>query len=323
MRPSRLVLALSLALVSGAPALAANWPDKPVTLVLPYPPGGNVDGAARIIGDRLQARLGQPFIVENRSGAGGLIAGEYVARAKPDGYTFFMGANGPILFSPTIFSRKNAYDWKTDFLPVSLVSVTPLVMQVSAGKPYADFAALMAQARQNGNALTMASPGAGTQNHLVSEYLQRETGATWTTAHYRGNSPATMDVIGGQVDFNFDQLSVAQPLIQEGRTRALAVTSAQRVPQLPNVPTLQELGLKDFTALTFTGILAPAKTPDAIVQTLSSTLQEILAEPEVRKRFETVGAEARGSSPEDFTAYLTREDARWMPIIEQAGIAAQ
>ncbi|WP_409513981.1 Bug family tripartite tricarboxylate transporter substrate binding protein [Variovorax sp. MHTC-1] len=305
------------------PALAQNtWPDKPVKLVLPYPPGGNVDGAARIISEQLQAVFKQPFVVENRPGAGGMIAGEAVAKAQPDGYTFFMGANGPILFSPTIFKR-NAYDWKKDFAPVSSVSFTPLVLQVHPSTPYKTVAELIAAGKKPGNALTMASPGAGTTNHLLSEYLQRESGAQWTTVHYKGNAPATTDLLGGQVQFNFDQLSVAGPFIQQGRTRALAVSSPKRLPQLPDVPTLQEVGFKDFSTETFTGILAPRATPKEIVVRLSDALQKILADKAVQAKFQALGSEARGTTPEQFTEFLAKEDARWMPVIKQANITAE
>lgn len=266
--------------------------------------------------------MAAPRLWEALFGAGGMIAGEFVAKSAPDGYTFFMGANGPILFSPTIFKR-NAYDWKKDFAPVSSVSFTPLVLQVNAGTPYKTIAEFIAAAKKPDGALTMASPGAGTTNHLVSEYLQRESGAKWLTVHYKGNAPATTDLLGGQVQFNFDQLSVAQPFIQQGRTRALAVTSAKRVPQLPDVPTMQEAGFKGFEAETFTGILAPVGTSPAVLQRFSEALQKILADKAVQNRFETLGAEARGSTPEQFTKFLAKEDARWMPVIKQANITAE
>lgn len=311
------------ATLAAVPAVAQDtWPDKPVRLVLPYPPGGNVDGAARIVSEQLQSRFRQPFLVDNRPGAGGLIAGEYVAKAAPDGYTFFMGANGPILFSPTIFKR-DVYDWKKDFAPVSSVSFTPLVLQVNAMTPYRTIGAFMAAARKPDNALTMASPGAGTTNHLVSEYLQRESGARWLTVHYKGNAPATTDLLGGQVQFNFDQLSVAQPFIQQGRTRALAVTSARRVPSMPDVPTLQEAGFAGLEAETFTGILAPTGTAPDILARFSEALRQILADPAVQAKFQTLGAEARGSTPEQFTRFLTKEDQRWMPVIQQSHISAE
>jgi tripartite-type tricarboxylate transporter receptor subunit TctC len=314
---------VACAALASLPTVALGaWPDKPVKLILPYPPGGNVDGAARIISEQLQAIFKQPFLVDNRPGAGGMIAGEAVAKAAPDGYTLFMGANGPILFSPIIFKR-NSYDWKKDFAPVSSVSFTPLVLQVHPSTPYKTLAELITAGKKPGNTLTLASPGAGTTNHLVSEYLQRESGAHWTTVHYKGNAPATTDLLGGQVQFNLDQISVAGPFIQKGRTRALAVTSSKRLPQLPDVPTLQEVGFKDFSAETFTGILAPQATPPDIIIRLSEALQKILADKAVQAKFQVLGSEARGSSPEQFSQLLTKEDARWTPIIKQANITAE
>ncbi len=319
---SVILIALSPALVV-LPAFAQTaWPDKTVKLLVPYPPGGNVDLAARIVSEQLQNEFKQPFVVENRPGAGGMIAGEAVAKAAPDGYTLFIGANGPILFSPTIFQR-HPYDWKKDFAPVSSVSFTPMVLQVHPSTPYKNVGELFAEAKKSGNTLTMASPGAGTTNHLVSEYLQRETGASWTTVHYKGNAPATNDLLGGVVQFNFDQLSVSGQFIKQGRTRPLAVTSPKRLAQLPDVPTLQEAGFKDFSAETFTGILAPRATPPEIVKRLSEALQKVLADKAVQAKFQAIGSESRGSSPEQFTQLLTLEDARWMPIIKQAKIDAQ
>ncbi|WP_454732841.1 MULTISPECIES: Bug family tripartite tricarboxylate transporter substrate binding protein [Cupriavidus] len=305
-----------------SPILAQAWPDKPVRVVVPYPPGGNVDSAGRIIGAKLQEIFKQPFLVDNKPGAGGMIAAEAVARARPDGYTLFLGANGPILFSPMIY-RKNNYDWKKDFIPVSSVSFTPVILQVNNAVPFKTVGELIAAARKPGNDLTMASPGAGTQNHLASEYLQHKTGAHWITVHYKGNAPATTDLLGGQVQFNFDQLSVALPFIQQGRTRALAVGSAKRLPQLPNVPTFQESGFPDMTVETFTGLLAPAGTPQDIVQKLSGALRQILADKDVQAKFEALGAQARGSTPEQFKQFLTNEDKRWTPLIKQANITAE
>ncbi len=301
----------------------ASWPDKPVRLVVPYPPGGNVDGAARVIAEQLQAAFGQPFLVENKPGAGGLLAGQSVASAAPDGYTYFMGANGPILFAPLIFGRADVYDWKRDFVPVGTVSFTPMVLQVHPSVPYKTIGEFLAAAKKKDGTLTMASPGAGTSNHLVSEYMQREGGLQWTTVHYKGNAPATTDLLGGQVQFNFDQLSVALPFIQQGRVRALAVTSTKRLSQLPDVPTLAESGFNGLSAETFTGLLAPKGTPVEIVQRFSAALQKILADKAVRARFETMGAEARASTPEQFQELLAREDGRWTPIIRQANIKAQ
>lgn len=310
----------ALALMA-ATTLAHAWPDKPVKIVVPYPPGGNVDVAARLISPGLQAAFGQPFIVENKPGAGGMIAGEQVALAEPDGYTLFMAANGPLLFSPLIFKRQ-AYKWDKDFEPISSVSYTPLVLQVRPGLPVKTLGELLALARKEPGKLNMASPGAGTTNHLVSELLQSLTGARWTTAQYKGNAPATTDLLGGQVDFNFDQISVSLPYIKEGRTRGLAVTTARRVPSLPDIPTFAEAGVPGMEAATFTGLLAPKGTPPEVLARLSQALEKILSQPEIIQRFQELGADAQASSPADFTRYLAAEDARWTPIIERAGITA-
>lgn len=300
----------------------SQWPDKPVRLIVPYPPGGNVDSAARIISDRLGAVFKQQFLVENKAGAGGLIAGEFVARSEPDGYTFFVGANGPILFAPLIFKR-DVYNWKKDFAPVSSVSFTSLVLQVHPSTPYKTVAQLLEAGKNPASKLSMASPGAGTTNHLISELVQEQSGAKWLTVQYKGNAPATSDLLGGQVDFNFDQVSVALPYIKDGRTRALAVSSPQRLPQLPDVPTLQEAGFKGLTAETFTGVLAPKGTPAAIVNRLSEALQTVLAEKPMQDKFAGLGAQSRGSKPEQFTEFLAAEDARWTPIIKKINITSQ
>jgi tripartite-type tricarboxylate transporter receptor subunit TctC len=321
MKPLLIGSLMALAAVCSAPAAAEAWPARPVRIVVPYPPGGNVDVAARIIAPGLQAAFGQPFIVDNKSGAGGMIGAEDVARSAPDGYTLFLAANGPLLFSPLIF-RRAAYKWDKDFVPISSVSFTPLVLQVRPSLPVNNVQELLAMARKDPGKLTMASPGAGTTNHLVSELLQSLTGVHWTTAHYKGNAPATTDLLGGQVDFNFDQVSVSLPFIKEGKVRALAVTTANRVPSLPDVPTFAQAGVQGMEASTFTGLLAPKGTPPEIVQRLSAALEKILKEKDVIARFDGLGAEARGSTPEAFAQYLAREDARWTPIIKNANITA-
>lgn len=310
-----------LAFVIGS-AHAAQWPTQPVRIVVPYPPGGNVDVAARIIAPSLQKEFGQPFVVENRAGAGGLIAGEHVARSKPDGNTLFMAANGPLLYSPIIFNRP-VYHWKEDFDPISMVSMTPMVMQAHPSLEADTLQELIEYAKKNPGKLNMASPGAGTSNHLMSEMLQRETDATWMTVHYKGNAPATTDLIGGQVDFNFDQVSVALPFLEQGQLKPLAVTSKERVPALPDVPTLEESGMDGLVAYTFTGLLAPKGTPDDVIQRISSSLQKTLAQPDIIEQFQALGAEAHSATPEDFLAYLENEDKRWVPIIEAVNIDAQ
>ncbi len=312
-----LLVAASLAL----PALAQEWPQKPVKLVVPYPPGGNVDGAARIVATELAKSLGQPVLVENKAGAGGLLAGEMVAKSEPDGYTLFVAANGPLLYSPTIFNRP-LYHWQKSFVPISSISLTPLVLQAHPSLAVKTVPDLIALAKAKPDTLTMASPGAGTTNHLMSEMLQKVTGAKWITVHYKGNAPATQDLLGGQVNFNFDQVSVAQPFIKDGRTRALAVIAPQRVKWLPDVPTLEEQGIKGVEGQTFTGLLAPAGTPAPVIAKLSAALRAALEDTAVIGKFYAAGAETRWMSPQDFAAYLQKEESTWMPVIKAANIKA-
>jgi len=317
MRKLLLLAAALCALV--APAAAQGWPDRPVRLVVPYPPGGNVDTAARIVADKLQLKLGQPIVIENKAGAGGLIGGEFVAKAAPDGYTLFVGANGPILFAPAI-TGKHSYAWDKDFAPISTISLTPLVLQVHPSVPAKTLAEFFALAKREGGKLNMASPGPGTTNHLLSELLQSVAGVTWTTVHYRGNAPATNDLIAGHVQFNFDQISVALPFVKDGKTRALAVTGTKRAHWLPDVPTFAELGYKDVVGQTFTALLAPAGTPAPVIAKLSAAMNEILADKDVVARFDAIGAEAVAMSPEELRQYLASEDATWMPIVRKANI---
>jgi tripartite-type tricarboxylate transporter receptor subunit TctC len=323
MKPMRkLSMVVALLAAFSAPALAQTWPERTIRLIVPYPPGGNVDGAARILANRLQDKLGQSVVIENKAGAGGLIGGEMAAKSPPDGYTLFVGANGPILFAPEI-SGKRSYHWSRDFAPISTISLTPLVLQVHpavAAKTLAEFFDL---ARREPGRLNMASPGPGTTNHLLSELLQATAGVTWTTVHYKGNAPATNDLIAGHVQFNFDQISVALPFIKDGRTRALAVTGTKRAHWIPDVPTFAELGYKDITGQTFTALMAPAGTPPAIIGKLNAVLTEILREPDVVEKFDLMGAEAAAMSPEALRNYLASEDATWMPIVRKANIKGE
>ena len=320
----RILLSACLALVTilTTPVLAQQWPTRSVRLIVPYPPGGNVDSAARIVADKLQEATGQPFVVENKAGAGGLVAGEYFKKSDPDGYTFFVGANGPVLFAPLIAGRE-AYNWRLDFIPITTISMTPIVLEVNPAVPAKNLAELLALARKEPGKLTMASPGIGTSNHLLSELMQSSLKLQWVTVQYRGNAPATNDLIGGQVQFAFDQISVALPFITSGKVRALAVTSPKRTVWLPDVPTFAELGYKDFNAQTFTGIFAPAKTPEPIVNKMHDLMAKVLSDPTVKDRFNKIGAEATVMSRADFKKYLEDEDGKWVPIIKRINIKAQ
>jgi len=316
-----LTLMAAFAAMLAGPVAAEQWPARNVKLIVPYPAGGNVDTAARIVADKLQERLGQPFVIENKAGAGGLIAGEAFAKSPDDGYTLFVGANGPVLFAPEI-AKRDAYNWKRDFIPITTISMTPLVLEVHPSVKAQTVKEFFDLVRREPGKLSMASPGAGTTNHLLSELAQSSLGLQWVTVHYRGNAPATNDLIGGQVHFAFDQISVALQYFKSGMLRPLAVTSAQRTSWLPEVPTFKELGYPEFDAQTFTGLFAPAGTSAPIVAKLQETMAAILKDPAVVEKFNKIGADAVAMTPAAFTAYLTSEDAKWIPIVRKANIKA-
>ena len=318
------IAGVAVALFDGAlntPAAAQQWPARNVRLIVPYPAGGNVDSAARIIADKLQERLGQPFIVENKAGAGGLIAGEAFAKVTPDGYTLFVGANGPVLFAPEI-AKRDAYNWKRDFLPITSISMTPLVLEVHPSVEAKDCKEFFDLARREPGKLTMASPGAGTTNHLLSELVQSSARPAMAHGALPRQRARINDLIGGQVQFALDQISVGLPYFKSGMLRPLAVTGSHRASWLPDVPTFNELGYKEFDGQTFTGLFAPAGTPAPIVTKLHEALAEILKDPAIVEKFYALGAEAVAMTPADFTSYLEREDAKWIPVVRKANIKA-
>ena len=307
--------------VAGGSGTGQQWPARTVKLVVPYPPGGNVDGAARIIADKLQGALGQPFIVENKAGAGGLIAGEMFAKSPPDGYTLFVGANGPVLFAPEI-AKRDAYNWKRDFLPISSISMTPLVLEVHPSVQAKTLKEFIDLAKRDPGKLTMASPGAGTTNHLLSELMQSTLGLQWVTAHYRGNAPATNDLIGGQVHFAFDQISVSLPHIKSGMFRALAVTSPHAHEVVARRADLRRARLQGFRRPDFYRPVRAGRHAAAVVDKLHEALAAILKDPAVVEKFDKLGAEAVAMTPAEFKAYLEREDAKWIPVVRKANIKA-
>lgn len=324
MTPSRrwhAVAAVFLALASLGVARAADWPEKPVRLVVPYAPGGNLDVSARLLATRFQALLGQPFVVENRPGAAGLIAGEFVARAPADGYTYFVGANGPLLYSPLIL-RRPVYRWDKDFMPVGSIAFTPMVILVSPKVAANNLKELLDLARKQD--LSMASQGSGSAPHLLSELLQATAGVRWTTVHYKGSAPALTALIAGDVAFSVELVSTALPQIQAGSLHAIAVTSPRRTASLPNVATVGEQGFPTLESEAFSGLFAPANTPPAVLARFAATIEQVVAEPEIAARFTAMmNAEARALKPDAFTRYLKGEYDKWSEIIERAKIQAE
>jgi tripartite-type tricarboxylate transporter receptor subunit TctC len=304
------------------PASAHEYPDRAIKLVVPYTAGGNSDVAARILAERLQASLGQPVVVENKAGAGGLIGAEFVVKSEPDGYTLLLSGNGPILFAPEMATRR-AYEWRRDFVAITMLSITPMVLQVGPKAPAKSVREFLDAVGASPGKLNMASPGVGTLNHLLSELIQHKYKLSWTTVQYRGNAQATNDLIAGHVDFNFDQLSVALPFIKDGKTRALGVSGDRRHPDMPDVPTFAEAGFPEIAGSTFTGLMAPAKTPPEIVGRLNTEVVKILTDPDVKAKFKVLGAEATPMSSAAFTQFLETEDATWIPVIRKANIKMQ
>ncbi|MDP3619763.1 MAG: tripartite tricarboxylate transporter substrate binding protein [Ramlibacter sp.] len=315
-------LVFSSLLLATAACFAQAPASEPLRLVLPYSAGGNVDSTARLIAPGLSKALGRSVVIENKTGAGGLIAGEHVAKSKPDGLTMFVTSNGPILHSPLIYGRP-VYDWRKDFVPVGSISLTPMVLLSTPDAAITNIRELVTAAKAKPGGLTMAAPGSGSTNHLMALLLEKETGVRFNVVQYKGMAPATTDLLGGHVQLTFDQIAPALPHATKGTLRPVAVTSPTRLSVLPNVPTFRELGLPQLEASSFVGMFAPAGTPPATLATLSAALAKVLAEPETASRLQQLGASVSVQAPGEFSAFLRREDDKWIPLIKSAAIKAE
>jgi tripartite-type tricarboxylate transporter receptor subunit TctC len=314
-------LVATFCLAAGA-VRAADYPSEPVHLIVPYAPGGNVDAAARVLGDQLTKALHQPFIVENKPGAAGIIAGQYVAHAKPDGYTILIGTNAPMVLGPLIYA-KPPYDPEKSFAPISTLAFTPTLLVTSAVLPVTTMKEFFERARQHPGDLTVSVDAVGSINHVASELLQRENGVTWRSVHYRGNAEGVTDLIAGHIDGAITQITVVSGEIQAGKLRALAVLGPERIAGLPSVPTLAEAGYKPVNADAFAGLVAPVRTPAAVIDLLSKSTADALAKPEVQERLQKLGIIARASTPKAFADYLSAERATWGPVIKAAHITTE
>ncbi len=302
-----------------APASAQQFPTRPITLVVPYAAGGNVDISARALQAGLGDSLGQPVVVENRPGAAGTLAGQYVARAVPDGHTLFVGSNGPIMLGPMTMPTP-PYHWQQAFAPVSTLAVATNTLVVRPSLPAKTMAELVEYSRSNPGKLTVAVDSIASINHFMAELLRLKSGMTWTEVHYRGNAPAVTDLIAGNVDVGFFQLVDTAPHLKAGTLRALAILGATRAPSLPDVPTMAEAGYPDVQGVTFNGVFAPKATPRAVVDKLSAAIRAALAKPEVAERLAALGSTARGSTPQEFASFLTQETEKWTDVMKRANI---
>jgi tripartite-type tricarboxylate transporter receptor subunit TctC len=303
-------------------AQTASYPNKPIRIVVPFPPGGATDILARAAGQRLQEAFGQPVVIDNRPGAGGNIGAELVAKAPPDGYTFLMGTVGTHAINASLYA-KMPYDHVKDFVPVVLVAGVPNVLVVHPSVPANSVQELIAYAKANPGKLNFASSGSGTSIHLSGELFKVLTGVQMQHVPYKGSAPAVADLIGGQVQLMFDNLPSALPQIKGGKLKALAVTSATRAPALPDVPTVAEAGVPGFEASSWFGLLAPAGTPPDIVAKINGEVAKWLATPEAREKLAAQGANAAGGTPADFAKHIATETTKWAKVVKESGAKAE
>jgi tripartite-type tricarboxylate transporter receptor subunit TctC len=315
-------VASTIAVGCCASVYAAQYPEKPVRILVPFAPGGNVDITARIVSPAFGKAFGQQMIVENRPGAGGTIATDAVAKAPPDGHTLLMASSSVMTNGPALYPRL-PYDIVRDFAPVGRVAVVPLAIVVHPSVPAKTTKDLIAVAKSQGGKMLMANAGVGTTNHLIAELFMIRTGARMALIPYKGSGQALVDLLAGHVYAHVDQISSALPYIKADRIRAIAVTTAKRAAPLPDVPTLAESGVPGFDASTVTGILAPAATPRHIVTQLNATLPKILAASEIRERFAALGAEVQPSTPEQLAQFIREDLAQWVKVVKQAGIKVE
>ena len=319
MRSLRVVLSTVFLTVLIQPAAAQSFPSKPITMVVPYAPGGNVDVTARVLQAAIGDALGQPVVIENRPGGAGLIAGDYVARADPDGHTLFVGSNGPIILGPLTMARP-AYQWEQAFAPVSSLAIATNMLLVRPSLPVRSVKELVDYAKQNPNKLTLATSSIASINHFLGELFKLKAGITWTEVHYRGNALAINDLIAGHVDVGFQQLVDAAQHLRSGKLRALAVPGKVRAAAVPDVPTMADAGYPEVDGVTFNGIFAPKATPRPVIERLSGVVRAALQKQNAIDQLAALGSQARGSTPEEFGRFLQDETRKWGELVRAANI---
>jgi tripartite-type tricarboxylate transporter receptor subunit TctC len=298
---------------------AGAYPERPIRIIVAFAPGGNIDLNARTVAPGLAAELGQPVVVENRAGAGSRIGTEYAAKAAADGYTMLLGASGSITINP-VFGTNVAYDPVRDFAPTSTISLVPIALVVHPSLPARTAKEFIALAKARPGQLLMASAGAGSNTHLTGELFQVVAGVKFTHVPYKGGGPAVIDLVAGQTQLVFDQVTTSTPHVKAGKLRAIAVAFPKRSPVLPDVPTMVESGVNDFEAATVTGIFLPAATPKEIVNRVYTALIKVLDQPATRDAFTRLGAEVIKSTPEELGKRVRDDLARWKKVQQQTGI---
>ena len=296
-----------------------DYPSRPVRIIVPFAPGGSTDVVARILADRLGTELKQSFIVENKPGAGGNIGADAVAKSTPDGYTLLMGTTGVLAINKYLY-KDMSFDPDRDLAPVSYTSLITNILVVNPQVPARTVADLLKLAKSDPGRLTFASSGAGSSTHLSAELFKSMAGVDILHVPYKGSSQALTDVMSGQVTMLFDNAPSSIPFIEQGRLRAVAVTSTKRLANLPDVPTIDEAGVKGYESLSWSGIAAPAATPRRIIDKLNAAVEKILREPDVRERFAKLGVEPVGGPPEAFSRHIRAESEKWSRVVKAANI---
>ena len=321
MNTRRIVFSLlaCVAVLAVADANAQPYPNKPIRMIVPFPPGGPIDTMARLAGKFITDSVGQQVVVENRPGAGGVVGSDYVAKAAPDGYTLIMGNAGSHGINAAVYT-KLPYDIQKDFAPVSQVAVAPNVMVINPSLPANSVAEFIAYAKANPGKLSYASGGNGSSAHMSMELFKSMSGIDIQHVPYKGSSPALTDVVSGQVVAFIGNMPPTVPLIKAGKLRALAVTTKSRSALMPELPTITEAGLPGFETVAWFGVLAPAGTPPDVVNRLSAEIAKIAKLPDIREKLVAMGAEPVGGTPEEFKAVIDRDIAKWKPLAQKVGI---
>jgi tripartite-type tricarboxylate transporter receptor subunit TctC len=317
-----LILVIGVALFCAPAPAAAQYPQRPVAIVVPFPAGGATDLIARLLASELQAKLGQPFVVESRPGAGTTLAATAVARAAPDGSTLLLATTSTLAIAPSVY-KTLAYDPLKDFAPVELVGTTDFVLISDASLPAVDLPALIALLRTKAGAMTYASAGIGTPHHLIMAMFLREAGATAQHVPYRGSPAALTDIVAGRVPLMMCDLTAALPLIRAGKLKAFGVATATRSPQAPDIPTIAEAGLPGFAASGWFSIVAPAGTPPGVVDTLNRIMSAYLVRPEAAEKLAAAAMRPLTSTPEELARFIVSERAKWADVAAAAGIEPQ
>ncbi|MBS0468894.1 MAG: tripartite tricarboxylate transporter substrate binding protein [Proteobacteria bacterium] len=316
----QLLAGLALAAAGALPLAAAaqNYPTKPVTIIVPFSAGGTTDILARIVGQGLTTELGQPFLVDNRAGAGGNIGGALAAKAQADGYTLFMGTVGTHAINQALY-KKMPFDPVKDFAPISRVATVPNLLVANPKEPYKTVKELIAYAKAHPGKVTFGSPGSGASPHVSGELFKSMTGTDLLHVPYKGSAPAMTDLLGGQTSIMFDNMPSAIQHVRSGKLRPIAVTTAKRSPELPDVPTIAESGVPGYEAMSWFGLFAPAATPKPVLDKLNAALVKVLNQPDVKKKIAEQGGDVVAETPAQFAAFIKSESAKWGKVVKDSG----